>query len=108
MAKFELEDFVQFGQLFEIYGGLLSNDRQSICLDYFSYNMTLAEIAEQRNISRQAVLDAVKKSCKKLQAFENELGLFAKRTKLKKLLEEIAQSSSKRVKEKVEKALKEI
>ena len=89
MAKFQLQDFVQFGQLFETYGALLSEDRQKIMAAYFEFNETLAEIAEERKISRQAVLDAIEKSCQKLQGFEQVLGLCAKRQKLVESLTKI-------------------
>ena len=91
MTKFQLQDFVQFGQLFETYGALLSDDRQKIMAAYFEFNETLAEIAEERKISRQAVLDAIEKSCQKLQGFEDALGLCAKRQKLLEELTKIQQ-----------------
>ena len=94
MAKFELQDFVQFGQLFETYGALLSDDRQKIMTAYFEFNETLAEIAEERKISRQAVLDAIQKSCEKLSGFEKVLGLCAKRQKLTQSLAEIQSVAS--------------
>ena len=112
MAKFELQDFVQFGQLFECYGTLLSDDRQKIMTAYFEFNETLAEIAEERKISRQAVLDSIKKSCGKLQNFENALELCAKKQKFLKELNEVLQFASEHgqdeIVEKVENILKEI
>ena len=92
MAKIELGDFVKFGRLFEIYGKLLSDDRQKIMTDYFVFNMTLVEIAEQRNISRQAVLDAVRKSCEKLTYYENLLGFLKIREKVFQKLDRLQES----------------
>lgn len=79
MAKIELQDFVKYGQLFQFYGNLLSDDRQKIMSDYFEFNMTLAEIGRDKNISRQAVLDAIEKSCQKLDEFEEKLNLLARK-----------------------------
>lgn len=73
MSKIKLKDFVKYGQLFETYGKLLSDDRQNILKSYFEFNYTLAEIAQEKNISRQAVLDAISKGCQKLEEFENKL-----------------------------------
>ena len=73
MAKLKLNDFVRYGKLFEEYSALLSEDRQSIMRLYFDYNMTLAEISAERGISRQAVKDAITKSCEKLDYYENRL-----------------------------------
>ena len=50
-----LEKIVQKGELLDIYGKLLTK-RQRECLElYYDENLTLAEIAEHFNISRQAV-----------------------------------------------------
>ena len=89
MSKIDLENFVEYGALFEVYGKLLSSDRQKIMASYFGFNMTLVEIAEELGISRQAVLDAIKKSCEKLQGFESALGICKKNQTLAKHLEEL-------------------
>ena len=56
MAKLDLGDFVKYGKLFEIYGSLLSSDRQSVMSMYFDYNMTLVEIAKEKGVSRRMCL----------------------------------------------------
>ena len=89
MAKIALQDFVKYGKLFEVYGKLLSEDRQRIMSAYFEYNMTLAEIAKERNISRQAVLDAIDKSCQKLKEYETALQITKKNQVLTESLSEI-------------------
>lgn len=89
MSKIGLENFVEYGALFEVYGKLLSSDRQKIMASYFSFNMTLVEIAEELGISRQAVLDAIKKSCEKLKEFESALGVHKKNQNLLQNLEEL-------------------
>ena len=112
MAKIKLDDFVRYGQLFEIYGRLLSSDRQKIMTDYFEFNMTLAEIASSKSISRQAVLDAISKSCEKLEEFENALGCLKKNVMLQNELSEISKIAStnndKKIYEKVENLLRKI
>lgn len=87
MSKIELKDFVKYGELFDTYGSLLSDDRQKIMTSYFEYNMTLVEIAQERGVSRQAVLDAIDKSCEKLDLFEMKLGVVAKKVDLKNEIE---------------------
>ena len=107
MSKFELENFVMYGRLFEVYGKLLSEERQKILEAYLSYNMTLVEIAKEKQISRQAVLDAIKKSCDKLDEFENKLQIFKHKEKLFVQLKELEQFAPQ-IKEKVEKILKDL
>lgn len=109
MSKFQLQDFVEYGRLFDLYGDLLSADRQKIMSDYFEFNMTLAEIAQEKNISRQAVLDAIDKSCEKLKEFESVLQIYAKRNALRADLTELLNlAESKELKEKVEEILRKL
>ncbi len=112
MSKIQLQDFVRYGRLFEIYGGLLSEDRQKIMTSYFEYNMTLVEIAEERNITRQAVLDAIDKSCEKLDNFESQLKLNENKQKLVLKLQEIKNLADKNlqveISEKVDNILRKL
>ena len=90
MAKINLQDYVKYGKLFDAYEKLLSEDRQKVMSMYFEFNMTLAEIAKEKDISRQAVLDSIEKSCLKLEEYESKLHIVQKEelleTKLKELL----------------------
>ena len=110
MAKIALQDFVKYGKLFEVYGGLLSADRQKVMSLYFEFNMTLAEIAKERGISRQAVLDAIDKSCQKLEELESGLHVVQKKEEFEKSLGEILsdKTCSSEVRLKVEKILKDM
>ena len=109
MAKLKLNDFVRYGKLFEEYSVLLSEDRQGIMRLYFDYNMTLAEISAERGISRQAVKDAITKSCEKLDYYENNLKNCQKKEKILKELEEIRNINNlKEIKLKVEEIIGEI
>ncbi len=74
--------------LFEIYGELLSLSQKEVLRDYYSYDLSLGEIALNRNSSRSAVEDALKKGEKKLLEFENTLKILENRNKLKSLLAE--------------------
>ncbi len=110
MSKNQLESFVEYGRLFEIYGKLLSEERQTIMTNYFQYNMTLAEIADERKISRQAVLDSINKSCEKLKKIETSLQILKQKQNLAKSLQEleVLAKNHPEIIEKVEKILKEL
>ena len=109
MAKLKLYDFVKYGKLFEEYSALLSEDRQGIMRLYFDYNMTLAEISAERGISRQAVKDAITKSCEKLDYYENNLKNCQKKEKILKKLEKIRDLNKiSEIKLKVEEIIGEI
>lgn len=109
MAKLKLNDFIRYGKLFEEYSMLLSEDRQAIMRLYFDFNMTLAEISVERGISRQAVNDAITKSCEKLDYYENNLKNCKKKEKIIKKLEEIKKINDiKEIKLKVDEIIGEI
>ena len=61
------------GVLNEIYGKFLTARQSEIVSQYYDYDLSLQEISENLGISRQAVLDAVKKGSEQLYRFEKEL-----------------------------------
>ena len=61
----------------EIYGKLLTDRQREIVSQYFDYDLSLHEIAENLGISRQAVLDTVKRACEQLSFYEEVLGVYA-------------------------------
>ena len=78
--------------LFDLYGELLSSRQKTILKDYYEENLSLSEIAENDNVSRNAVYDALKKAEEALFNYEASLHLYEKRKKyllrLEKLYEE--------------------
>lgn len=64
--------------LYDFYGELLTDKKRSIMQSYYEDDLSLAEIAENLNISRQAVLDAVKTAVKSLENYESKLRLVEK------------------------------
>ena len=74
-----MEKKVEISILCDLYGKLLT-DKQFIFLDdYYNNDLSLSEIAENNNITRQAVRDIIKKGENKLFEYEEKLG-FMKRT----------------------------
>lgn len=64
--------------LLDFYGQLLT-DRQFEILDlHYNNDLTLTEIAEQLNISRQGVFDNEKRGKALLDEYESKLGLLSK------------------------------
>ena len=109
MAKIQLADFVKYGKLFDVYGKLLSEERQALMSLYFNYNMTLAEISKEKGISRQAVLEGISKACLKLDEFESKLNFNDKKEKFESKLKALKNFNSlDEIKEKVDEILGEI
>ena len=63
--------------LYDFYGKLLPDRQRELIELYNEDDMSLAEIAEEKGISRQAVHEAVKKAEKALKEYEEKLGLVA-------------------------------
>ena len=69
----KIKKTVRYNTLLHIYGGLLSKTQYAFADAYFSYDLSLSEIAEAHDVSRSAVEDAIKKALKKLDEYEKEL-----------------------------------
>lgn len=74
----ELENSIEISILLEIYGKLLTQKQYDLLNDYYNNDLSLAEIAENENITRQAVRDNLKKGERKLFNFEEKLGIMKK------------------------------
>ena len=70
-----IEKVVKIGKLFSFYGSLLTDRQQEFMQLYYYHDLSLGEIAEQQDISRQAVYDNLKRSEKALEEYEANLQL---------------------------------
>ena len=64
--------------LIEIYRSMLTDKQYEVMDMYFNLDYSLTEIAENEGISRQGVLDIIKRSEQKLGEYEQKLGLMKK------------------------------
>ena len=97
----DLDTVLRYSELLTLYQNLLSETQREILDDYYSYNLSFSEIAENRHISRSAVEDAIKKGKKKLDDYENKLGSLKA---LQKVHEAKASTSDDKVASKLEEA----
>lgn len=70
-----MEKNIEITLLFDIYGKLLTVKQQEIFKEYYLYNLSLREIAQNRNISYQGVRDSIKSSENMLENFEKNVGM---------------------------------
>jgi predicted DNA-binding protein YlxM (UPF0122 family) len=75
--------------LYDFYGELLTQKQKSVMELYYLNDLSLYEIAEQYSITRQAVLDMLKRTEKLLRQYESKLHLIQVYLQRKKKLEEI-------------------
>ncbi len=73
-----MEKNVEMGMLLDIYGSMLTKKQYELLNDYYNNDLSLSEIAENENITRQAVRDNLKKGEKKLYEFEENLKFMKK------------------------------
>lgn len=78
----ELEKSIYINELYDLYGSLLTKKQQEIIELYYCDDLSLSEISEQFNISRNAVYDCLKKGIKQLENYEKELKLLEKENNL--------------------------
>ena len=79
-----MDRIVEKGILFDYYGCLLTERQQQIYEDAVSNDLSLSELAEAYDISRQGVHDLLRRCDKSLQEYEDRLGCVARDQALRK------------------------
>ena len=69
-----MKDDLQFVRLWDLYSPLLTKTQQEITHLYFNCDLSLGEIAQQKEVSRQSISDCLQKSRKQLEMYEEKLG----------------------------------
>ena len=88
--------------LYDIYGELLTDKQRNYFEDYYFDNLSLQEISENYNISRNAVHNSLKDVKEKLELYETKLNIYNKEKKIKEF---VAKIQDKRIKEELEKLI---
>lgn len=92
-----MKEFVYYGELFNIYKRLLNDANKKYYSLYYEENLTLQEIADLENVSKSYVGNIINKTSKRLDNFENILGLYKKYSLLESALEEKSLENIKKV-----------
>ena len=107
-----MEKHMEISMLVEIYGKLLTENQYQVISDYYNEDLSLSEIAENNNISRQGVRDIIKKGESKLFEYEEKLQIMKKTQENEKTIQLILSQLSKiqdnSSDKKVEKILNEV
>ena len=70
-----LERLIRTGLLYDFYGGLLTDKQRKALELYYYEDWTLAEIAAEEMVSRQAIHDLIHRSERIMEEYETKLGL---------------------------------
>ena len=81
-----MDELVYYNELFDYYGELLTEKQKEYFKFYYFDNLSLSEIAEENNISRNAVSKTLKELKEKLDYYESIMKLFLNKNKIKNIL----------------------
>ncbi len=82
-----MEDLVYYNDLYDIYSSLLTEKQREYFEDYYFENLSFSEMAENYNVSRNAIFKQIKITKEKLDEFEAALNLYTKKQKILSMIE---------------------
>lgn len=107
-----MEKNVKVSMLCQIYGKMLTEKQYQVINDYYNNDLSLSEIAENNNITRQAVRDIIKKGENKLFELEEKLSVMDRMLKqdkkIQQILEELCKIQNSSSDKKIEKILNNV
>lgn len=83
-----MEEFVYYNNLYDYYKELLTLKQKEYFEDYYQNNLTLSEIADNYQVSRNAIHKQLKDTVKLLEEYESKLGLYEKFNKIISLVKD--------------------
>ncbi|MGM0851577.1 MAG: putative DNA-binding protein [Bacillota bacterium] len=86
-----LEKTTRMNYLYDFYQSLLTPKQSSYMSLYYLDDFSLGEIAEEYNVSRQAVYDNIKRTEAMIEEYEEKLLLFKKFQERNEILDQLRQ-----------------
>ncbi len=90
-----MEDFIYYNNLYDLYGDLLTEKQKKYFEDYYFHNLSFSEMADQYDVSRNAVFRQIHITTSKLEEYENKLGLLLKKNKLLEIADKMSDAKLK-------------
>ena len=81
-----MDDVLYYNDLFDLYGDLLTEKQQLYFKDYYFNNLSYSEMAENYNVSRNAIFKQIHLTIDKLNEYESKLKLLQKKKKLEDII----------------------
>lgn len=97
-----IEDTIYITKLYDCYCELLTEVQREYFEDYYFQNFTCQEIADNKNISRNAVNKQLKDVVYKLMAYEEKLQILTKNERLDSIVDKI---NDKKIKEEIKRII---
>ena len=83
-----MEEIIYYSALFDYYQNLLTDVQRKYFEDYYFNNLSLQEIADSYDVSRNAISKTLKEIKEKLDYYESNLKLLGNNKKIRELLSE--------------------
>lgn len=77
---------IYLSNLYDIYGKLLTEKQRQNFEEYYFHDLSLAELSENYDVSRNAIHKSLKESIDKLQYYEDKLHIYQKNKELMELM----------------------
>ncbi len=88
----ELNKTLRMNYLYDFYNGLLTDKQKDYVKLYYLMDLQFSEIADELNVTRQAVYDNLKRTTEVLEAYEENLGMYARYLKRQQLYDALKTS----------------
>ncbi|MBN2285342.1 MAG: DNA-binding protein [Tissierellales bacterium] len=87
-----LDKYEEIGKLYDYYSPLLKDNHREVLELYYFQDLSLTEIAEILNVTRQGVFDLLKRAEMNLKEFEEKLMLIEKNRQISSELVKIREA----------------
>jgi uncharacterized protein len=94
-----MDDRVYLTSLYDIYESLLTEKQKAYFEDYYFNNLSLQEICDLYDISRNAIHKQIKDVENKLYKYEDKLNIFNKSSKIKELIKDLNEGIKEQIEE---------
>jgi predicted DNA-binding protein YlxM (UPF0122 family) len=99
IMKNAMDKEIYLSGLYDYYGALLTDKQREYFENYYFNNLSLAEIAENYNTSRNAIHKQIKDTENKLLYYEDKLGLCRKSLEIMEIIKELDEDIIEQIEE---------
>ena len=91
-----MDKMVYFNELYDLYGELLTDKQKNYFEDYYFNDLSFSEMAENYDVSRNAIFKQIHIVTDKLEEYESVLKIYEKRNKLLEIAKAVDNESIKK------------
>lgn len=81
-----MENVIYFNDLYDLYSNLLTEKQRMYFEDYYFNNLSLSEMAENYDVSRNAIFKQIHIVTDKLEEYEKKLELYKKKKSIENII----------------------